>query len=122
LQACRLSQDLLALGIFGVEVWLGWEGPAEGGEAFHHEAVEAGKGGLGRPCWEDNRVVVIIGSWECGLGLEVGAAPGVDHANEDGEGEFSGWVVGGVFGEVLDCGDDGVEGGLVGWCCISIVG
>ena len=55
------------------------------------------------------------------MGLEVRAAPGVDHANEDGEGEFGGWVVRGVFGEVLDCRDDEGEGGLVGWCCISMV-
>ena len=39
----------------------------------------------------------------------------MDHSREDGEGEFGGREVGDVFGEVLDCGDDGLECRLIGW-------
>ncbi len=46
LQACCFTEDLLALRVSRIKGWLGGHGPAERGEPFHHEAIEAGEGRL----------------------------------------------------------------------------
>jgi len=107
LQACRFRKDQPSLRVSGVECGLGGDGPAERGETLYHEAVEAGKSWLGGYGGEDG--IDLLGGR-----LDVWAAPGVDHADEDGEGEFGGWEVGGILGKMFDGGDDGGEGGLVG--------
>ena len=101
LQPGRFAEDLATLRVFGVERGDAREGPAQRGEAFHHEAVEAGEARLGR--LDDTGI------------LQVRTAPGIDHAGEYGEGELGGGEVGDVLGKMLDGGDDGLERRLVDW-------
>ena len=78
--------------------------------------VEVGQGGLGgRRGGQEGGRGRRDGRIGWSRGSDIGSTPGVDNTRQDGDGEFGGGKIGGVGGEVGDCGDEAFEDGLVRW-------
>lgn len=107
LQRARFGEDLFRLRVFGIECRRRRERPAERREPRDHELAET------RESWLHG----MRGAVGAVRG-DVGPAPACGHAAEDREGHFGCREVVDVFCEMLDCGYEGFEDGLVS-CSVS---